>query len=187
VAAKPPPTRLVYGHIDGRRLTAHSVGHDFLQRSRRERQTNVPKNIKTPSATTIRPGAGFSAISALASAHMPAATMLTSSLPSVRPRLASASANIPAVAVPIGPRTRVITPTVAPAFAMLQPSVRTNRVGNHAAPACSAKFLQAEADVMTHQRSGMRFVVLNHNGQRKRFPPPRADRRRAAPARGSSW
>jgi len=82
----------------------------------------------------------MSAIIVLARAHMPAAPMLTSSLPSVRPRLASASAKIPAVAVEIGPRTKVIAPTVAPALAMLQPSVRTSRVGNHAAPACSAKF-----------------------------------------------
>src|SRR5882762_3016867 len=29
------------------------------------------------------------------------------------------------------------------------------------------EILEAEADVMTYQRSGMCFVVLNHSGQRK--------------------
>ena len=66
---------------------------------------------------------------AQASTHMPAAPMLTSSLPSVRPRRASASARAPAVAVPVGPRTRVIRPIVKPTLGMLQPSTKVRGLG----------------------------------------------------------
>jgi len=42
------------------------------------------------------------------------------------------------------------------------------------------EILETEADVMTDQRSGMCFVVLNHSGQRKSFLPWPSDHRRAA-------